>query len=144
MKGFQIATKLVAYDYLDDSPHSSEIVMLLTLGQLVVQVSKTLVPQTHTNKLKWQFFAELLAACRYNLNINQQKEAQVYGCLTDANIYLVFLPCVSISACNRLVNRSSKRGHFVSKQCHSNQYHRCSHKLVFLCSDSRLEQYFLW
>lgn len=58
--------------------------------QLVVQIKKTLLPQTHTNKSTWQFFAELLAACRYNLNINQQKEAQVYGCLTDANTWYFY------------------------------------------------------
>lgn len=58
--------------------------------QLVVQVKQKLSPQTHTNESTWQFFAELLAACRYNLDIIQQKEAQVYGCLKDANTWYFY------------------------------------------------------
>ena len=57
---------------------------------LVVEVKKNLSPQTHTDEATWQFFAELLAACRYNLGVNKQEEAEVYGCLTDAYIWYCF------------------------------------------------------
>ena len=52
--------------------------------QMVVEVKKGLSPQTYTDESTWHLYAELLAACQYNLDSTDQEEVEVYGCLTDA------------------------------------------------------------
>lgn len=67
--------------------------------QMVVEVKTKLSPQTVADESTWQFYAELLTACQYNLSLdNAPEESEVYGCLTDAYVWYFYRAVKSANA----------------------------------------------